>query len=116
MQMDKGTTTTSTDHVEDNSSIQSYCETLLCELDSNLQDKDISNWLNVDSDDQGYQLLLDEEIVQQVTSQQPEDTLEEEDEAKDSNIPRSGEVTEMLDRCLLWYERQPESSASAEES
>ena len=70
----------------------------------------------MDTDDQGYQLLSDEEIVQQVTSQQPEDALEdenEEDEAKELDIPSSGEVTAMLDRCLLWYEWQQESTATS---
>lgn len=108
-------TTPSTDDVEDR--VRSDCETLLCQLDSNLQDEDINNWLNVDTDDQGYQLLSDEEIVQQVTSQQPEDALEdenEEDEAEELDIPSSGEVTAMLDRCLLWYERQQESTSAEE--
>ena len=44
-------------------------EALLHELDSNLRDEDISNWLNVDAVEHGYQLLSDNEIIQQLTSQ-----------------------------------------------
>ena len=58
---------------------------LLHQLDSSLQDEDISNWVNGDADDQGYQLQSDEEIIQQVTIQQPNDTPNhhEEDEAEE---------------------------------
>ena len=95
MQMgDCTTASSSTDHVEDQISDQSDCEMLLHQLDSNLQDEDISNWVNGDADDQGYQLLSDEEIIQQVNIQQPNDTPDhhEEDEAEDSKVPNSREV------------------------
>ena len=49
LQTDKGATASSTDHLEDNNSVKSNCEALLHEHDSNLQDEDISNWLNVDA-------------------------------------------------------------------
>lgn len=29
------------------------------------------------------------------------------------DIPRSGEVADMLDKCLLWYERQQESAPTS---
>lgn len=73
-------------------------------------------WLNVDAGDQGYQLLSDNEIIQQVTSQLPEDSPEDEtpeDEAEHCNVPSSSEVIEMLDKCLLWYEQQPECTATS---
>ena len=65
------------DYLEDDSSVESNCEALLHELDSSLWDEDISNWLLVDADDQGYQLLSDIELIQQVTSQLCEDTPED---------------------------------------
>ena len=70
----------------------------------------------MDADDQGYQLLSDNEIIQRVTNQLPEDrpedeTLEHKDE--DCNVPSSGEVTEVLDKCLLRYKRQLESTATS---
>ena len=57
--------------------------------------------MNVDSGDKGFQLLSDEEIVQHVT-QTNETTEEEEDEQCESeDVPNSGEVKDMLDKCLL---------------
>ena len=53
----------------------------------------------------------------EVTSQQPNTCAlaEEEDdeiEVEDPAIPSYKEVTEMLDKCVLWYERQKESTAT----
>lgn len=98
----------------DPTSSEKQCKELACQLDASLQDEDISEWMNVDSDDQGYQLLSDDGIVQLVT--QP-DTTEEDDEEDESeerhDIPSCGEVKDMLDRCLLWYERQDESTSTS---
>lgn len=66
--------TASSSSEEDQSSNQSDCESLIRQLDSNLQEEDISNWLSGDADDQGYQLLSDAKIIQQVCSQQPADS------------------------------------------
>ena len=67
-------------------------------------------------DDQGYQLLSDSGNILQVTSQLPENTPEDEtleDDPEACNVPSSGEITEMLDKCLLKYEQQPESTATS---
>ena len=55
------------------------CEDLARQLDSNLQDEVIREWMNRDSDDQGYQLLSDDDIIQHVT-QQDETTKEDEED------------------------------------
>jgi len=65
------TALSSPDHELDDTNVSSNCEALLCQLDKILYGSDISNWLN--ADDQGYQLLSDSEIIQQVTSQQQEE-------------------------------------------
>ena len=83
------------------------CQDLARQLDSDLQDEEIREWMAGDSDDKGYQLLSVADIIQQVT--QPHEIDEEEDEDSDEeslNIPSSAEVKDMLDKCLLWYERQ----------
>ena len=50
--------------VEDNKDqSDSDSETLLRQLDTNLNDENISNWLNEDVNDPGYQLLTDDEII-----------------------------------------------------
>ena len=68
-----------------------------------------------DSDDSGYQLLSDDDFVQLITNpnQTVEDESDEDESEKYQNIPGSGEVKNMLDRCLLWYERQEESTATS---
>ena len=64
----------------------------------------------------GYQLLSADDFFQLVTN--PNQILEDECDKDDSeeyqNIPSSGEVKNMLDRCLLWYERQEESTATSQ--
>ena len=78
--------------MEDQSSNQSDCVTLIRHLDCSLEDEDISNWVNGDEDDQDYQLLSDEDINQEVASRQPDDTPDDhkEDEVEDPDIPNSG--------------------------
>ena len=78
------------------------------QLDSNLETEDVNTWINVDSGAKGYELLSDEDIVKQVTQTNDKEDTEEDDgdeteEIKD--IPCSGNVKDMLNRCLLWYER-----------
>ena len=86
------------------------------QLDSNLETEDVNTWINVDSGDKGYQLLSDEDIVKQVTQTNDKEDTEEDDgdeieEIKDT--PCSGDVKDMLDKCLLWYERQDECTATS---
>ena len=57
-------------------------------------------------------MLSDSEIIQQVTSQE-EPPLEDDTPVEDSSVPSSDEVMEMFDKCLLWYEQQPESTATS---
>ena len=37
------------------------------QLDSNLSDREMSNWVNTDNGDPGYALLSDQDIIDQVT-------------------------------------------------
>ena len=90
------------------------CEDLARQLDSGLQEEDIMEWMDGNSDDQGYQLLSDDDIIRQVT-QSDEATEEDEEDINEEalNIPGSGEVKDMLDKCLLWYERQEDSTSTS---
>ena len=60
-------------------------------------------------------MFTDDDIVQHVT--QPDEITEENDEEDESeeshDIPSSGDVTDMLDKCLMWYERQDESTSTS---
>ena len=42
------------------------CEDLARQLDNNLSDSDISDWIGADSCDPGYQVLTDQDIIEQV--------------------------------------------------
>ena len=86
------------------------------QLDSNLETEDVNTWINVDSGAKGYELLSDEDIVKQVTQTNDKEDTEEDDgdeteEIKD--IPCSGDVKDMLNRYLLWYERLDECTATS---
>ena len=91
------------------------CEELTIQLDSNLSDRDISDWVNADSSDPGYALLSDQDIIQQLTCSNPPLPTEDESEDEEScnHIPTNGEVMEMLDKCLTWYECQTEATPTS---
>lgn len=94
---------------------QQTCEMLIHKLDSSLTDDNIRSWLDSDSNDPGYQLLSDEDIISSITSptqDKNEDTCEEEEGDTDIHeVPTCGAVTDMLDKCMVWYEQQNESTA-----
>ena len=93
---------------------EKQCEELAHQLDPSLQDEEIASWIYEDSDDQGYQLLTDDDIVQHVTQQEEVNDEKDEDESEEShNIPSCGDVKDMLDKCSLWYERQDESTSTS---
>ncbi len=95
------------------------CEQLSEQLNKKLSVNDyqivIDAWLTEDAADPGYQLLSDDDIVEQVVKQTfPEDSDNDDDgdeyPSEFDEIPKPGEVADMLEKCLLWYERQQESS------
>ena len=99
---------------EDTDAREEGVEALAKQLDHNLSDEDISNWMKEDSNDPGYQLLTDEEIIQQVVNPLAEenaDTEDNEDEVELTTTISSGEVADMLEQCLKWYERQDKATA-----
>lgn len=91
------------------------CEELTMQLDCNLSDRDISDWVNIDSSDPGYALLSDNDIIEQLTYSNPPPPTEEEsdDEETSNHIPSNGVVMEMLDKCLTWYECQTEATQTS---
>ena len=101
---------------EDADAHKQSVEALAKELDHNLSDEDIINWMKEDSSDPGYQLLTDEEIIQQVVNPSAEeDTDMEDDEDQDepTETISSGQVADMLEQCLKWYKQQDEATASS---
>lgn len=68
-------------------------------MDSRLSDEDIANWMAVDSSDSGYQLLTDEEIVQQVVNPEDETEDTEDDEVQIKYIITNGQAAYVLEKC-----------------
>jgi len=86
-----------------------------------LTEEDVSEWLEVDHNDKGYDHLDDDRIVSYVLAQSdahashPPDECEESDE--ESDVPILPVVShrnamEMLDKCLTWLHAQPEATSS----
>ncbi|KAK9882186.1 hypothetical protein WA026_019699 [Henosepilachna vigintioctopunctata] len=71
-------------------------------------EENIKEWLNYDSEDPGFQILTDEEIIEDLNSNERED--EEETETEDvTHVPSHAEAFEALDVAFKWFERQDES-------
>ena len=71
----------------------------------------------MDHDDQGYQLLGDNKIIQAVTEANTGDAVENHmedsddgEEAHTPSIPLHGKVVDMLMKCLLLVEQQSEAT------
>lgn len=72
--------------------------------------------MNEDSNNPGYQHLTDEEIIQQVvnpTAEEDTDMEDDEDQDEPTTTISSGQVADMLEQCLKWYEQQDEATASS---
>ncbi|KFD48476.1 hypothetical protein M513_10694 [Trichuris suis] len=72
----------------------------------------VDRWLASDSEDQGFQIMNDEEIIEFI-SKQPADTEEEdkqgdEKESQQTAFPSQSEAFGYLEGALRWYERQDE--------
>lgn len=68
---------------------------------------DVREWITMDSSDQGYQLLDDDEIVRAVTDANTTGDTEEDEQCdkcdvEEVAIPSHGEVLDMLSKCLPW--------------
>ena len=72
----------------------------------------VREWIAMDSSDQGYELLDDDEIIRTVTDTVDEEQCDMEGDVQEMPIPSHGEVQEMLTKCLPWVEQQPETTAT----
>ena len=90
-------------------------QALAClEKNTDYEEADVEEWLQIDASDPGYAILSDDEIVQRVTSP---DTFETDDGDYDEPhdvqlIPSHAEACEMFKKCILWAEQQPETTGS----
>ena len=81
------------------------------ELGYSMDENEISTWLNSDSNDPGFQLMIDDEICEHVLSEQAPDQ-EDEPEPEEGELnacPVSNSMAaHMFEKCLAWLEHQPE--------
>ena len=88
------------------------------QMGQQLTEQDVSEWLEADCNDLGYEHLDDDGIVNYVLTQSdsPPDTSIESDEECEADILAIQPVIshkdamEMLDKCLSWLQSQPEAT------
>ena len=104
--------------VEESAIVPELLHTLKC-IDGcgDCDEVDVREWITMDSSDQGYQLLDDDEIVRAVTDADTTGDTEEDEQCDECDveevaIPSHGEVLDMLSKCLPWVEQQSETSAA----
>ncbi|KFD52799.1 hypothetical protein M513_06290, partial [Trichuris suis] len=68
---------------------------------------DVDKWLACDSENQGFQIMNDEEIIEFI-SKRPAGTEEDEEESEQAAFPSHSEAFRYLQGALGWYERQEE--------
>ena len=94
---------------------QSFFKVLGQEIDEN----EVSKWLQTDSDDRGYEHLSDAEIIVEVTSQLTQNVSDDEGDSATERFGDSscasvsvshGEAVKMLDSCITWLQLQEEAS------
>jgi len=109
----------SADLVEETPVIPEMLETIECIAGcSNCDESNIQEWISMDKDDQGYQLLSDDQIVQSVvecencdgSEEFQDDDDEQEGSVEETPIPSHGDVLSMLTQCLPWLEKQAETT------
>lgn len=86
----------------------------MCTNSDQIDKHEVSSWLNMDSTDVGYEILNDNEIIEQVLSAQNE-AIDEKDDDEDTDVSNLStipckDVEEMLTKCIEWYEQQSESN------
>ncbi|KAL4126596.1 hypothetical protein QTP88_010808 [Uroleucon formosanum] len=81
---------------------------------SDCDEENISEWLLMDTNDPGYQILSDDKIVRNLFEE--DETEEEENETDDltegENGPSHSKAFDALDLVFKWFERQEESNTT----
>lgn len=75
-----------------------------------MEDQEIADWLNVDQCDPGYQLLSEDEIVEEFSQPTPNENLSSDDEAEEDATINHTQAASMFDQLLTYLERQDDTS------
>ena len=77
----------------------------------NFNPEDLHAWLNSDSHDPGFQILTDDEICEQVSSEPHVEAEEDEPEEQQHHCPvTNSEAAHVFDKCLTWLENKAEAN------
>ena len=101
---------------DDSHAVEEEFQPLFEMLDQELEGGEISEWLQADTSDRGYEHLSDAEIITEVTSELTEDNSDDvatEEEGASSCTFDSishAEAVKMFDSCINWLQLQSEAS------
>lgn len=73
----------------------------------NVDRDDTQEWLQSDEQDPGYQILLDEEIVDSIINPDTNDAPDDETD-ENNNVPSRSEAYNALELAMSWLENQPD--------
>ncbi|XP_038221607.1 jerky protein homolog-like, partial [Zerene cesonia] len=81
-------------------------------------DSDLKEWVTCDSNDQGFQIMSDDEIVENILQrneqqEMQEDETEENLEVENDAGPSHDEALHALETALKWFEKQTESDTAS---
>lgn len=98
-----------TNSIKPHDDVKEITETMkILSIGEGCDEENIKEWLNCDREDPGFQILTDEEIIEDLNSNERED--EEETETGDIyQVASHAEAFEALDVAFKWFERQDES-------
>ena len=75
-------------------------------------EEDVTEWLNCDGNDPGFQILNDEEILQEISASDEQNQENEEESPEGRNIgPTNSEAFQCLDVAMKWFECQEECNS-----
>lgn len=105
-----------TENDETENEVLNILETITnVEIFADCDKQDINEWLHVDTTDPGFQVLTDDEIVQNVIQEENNENEKEQDEemegesSHEEHGPSHAEAFQALDLAFKWFERQQES-------
>jgi hypothetical protein len=101
--------------LQEENPVQEVLQALDClEKGTNCDPADVEEWLQIDASDPGYAILSDDEIVQTVSNLVIVHTDDgDSDEVHVVQpIPSHAETCEILKKCILWAEQQPETTGA----
>lgn len=86
---------------------------MLCQSVPGFQECDETDaveWLDLDKNDMGYEILDDNDIVTSMQEPENQESSDSEEDVADDAVPSHSEAFTSLETVMSWYEVQPECS------